>query len=236
VKGINFSGSDVVDAVISHMTHGPKSLQAVLARAHAELDAEDLDSAFHAARQTLPAAEVYDRFSPYLAARVDEKKKKDPAWIKREAIIDALDGGYIHWYRSQNDQLPPLDPRWLDLAVQIKHLSLVHALGRPGHKAADAFVQAEYDAVLKKPKNHDQLIEVITVMIWLKHANAADALIASYEKFIGKPNNYPSYWCYNVIPQLPKSAIPKLEAVIPKLKDRALDQWVEAIQELRDQK
>ena len=36
-------------------------------------------------------AEVFDAFSPYLLAKVDEKKKaRDPAWAKREAIIEAI--------------------------------------------------------------------------------------------------------------------------------------------------
>jgi hypothetical protein len=235
-KGINFSGSDVVDAVIAHMAHGPKPLQATLARAHAELEANDLSSAFHAARRALPAAEVYDRFSPYLIAKVDEKKKaKDPAWVRREAIIDALDGDYIHWHYYEDETLPPLDTRWLDAAVRIKHLGLVNALGRPDHKAAQAFVEAEYDAVLKKSKKPDDLSDVITVMVRLEHPRATDALLASYERTIGKANAY-TYWYHGLIPQLPKSALPKLEAVIPKLKDHALDQWVEAIQELRDKK
>jgi hypothetical protein len=235
VKGTNFSGSDVVDAVISHMAHGPKPLQVALARAHSELFEDDLASAFHAARQSLPAAEVYDLFSPYLTAKVDEKKKKDPSWVKREAIIEALDGEYIHWHYYEDETLPPLDPRWLDAAVRIKHLGLVNALGRPGHKAAEAFVGAEYDAALKKAKKQDDLSDVITVMVRLEHPKAADALLASYEKTIGKANVW-TYWYHELIPQLPKSALPKLEAVIPKLKDHALDQWVEAIQELRDMK
>ncbi len=234
-KGVNFSGSDVVDAVISHMAHGPKSLQPTLARAHAELDDEDLSSAFHAARESLPAAEVYDRFSPYLAARVDEKKKKDPAWVRREAIIDALDGDYIHWHYYRDENAPPLDPRWLDLAVRVKHLGLVHALGRPGHKAAEAFVQAEYDTALGKARNQDQVMNVIAVMVRLQHPRATEALLASHAKTIGKANA-PTYWYYNLITELPKSAIPQLEAVVPKLKDREADHWLAAIQELRDKK
>jgi hypothetical protein len=34
--------------------------------------------------------------------------------------------------------------------------------------------------------------------------------------------------------QLPKTVIPRLEALVPKLKDRAADQLVAAIQYLRD--
>jgi hypothetical protein len=233
VKGDNLSGSDVAEAVVARMASGPKPLQSTLARAHAELDSGDLAAAFGAARQSLPPAEVYDLFADYLTAKEDAKKGKGAGATKRQAIIAALDGDQIYSYHRGEDGAPLLDPRWLDLAVRIKHLGLVHAVGRPGHRAADAFVQGEFDAAFKKAKNQDQVREVLTVMVRLGHPKATDALLASYEKTIGKANAN-TYWYYHLIPGLPKSAIPRLEAVVPKLKDREADQWLEAIQQLRD--
>jgi hypothetical protein len=236
VKGDNFSGSDVVEAVIARLADGPKPLQAALARAHAELGPGELSAAVQAARRVLPAAEVYDLFSPYLTAKADEKKKgKDVAGVKREAVIGGLGGAYIGYWRGgwDDDDSPPLDPRWLDLAVRVKHLGLVHATGRPGHPAAEAFLQAEFDAAFKKAKNQDDIRELVTVMVRLRHPRATDALLASYEKTIGKANPY-TYWYYALVPELPKSAVPRLEAVLPKLKDREADRWLDAIQELRN--
>jgi hypothetical protein len=69
-------------------------------------------------------------------------------------------------------------------------------------------------------------------MVHLGHPKATDALVAAYEKSIGKVNAN-SYWYYNLIPGLPKSAIPRLEAVLPNLKDREADQWLAAIEQLR---
>ena len=220
----------MTEAVIERMSEGPKSLQLALARSHAELDPDVLANAFIAARRTLPPAEVYDVFSPYLTAKVDEKKKKDPVYQKREAVIDALDGDYIHWYYFDDEDLPPLDPRWLDLALKMKHLGLVCAVGRPGHAGAEAFLLAEHDAAAKKAKNQDQMRDLIAVMVRLQHPKAADALIASYEKTIGKANAY-TYWYYHLIPDLPKSAMPQLEAIVPRLKGTEVDNFVEAVQE-----
>jgi hypothetical protein len=232
IKGDTFSsGADLVEAVIRRMAGGPKPLQVALAHAHAELDAGSLGEAFKAARQALPSAEVYDLFGPYLTA--GGAGKKSPAEAKCVAIIDALGIHDIYWYQYRNDNRPPLDPRWLDLAIRIKRVDLVHAIGQPGHRATEAFLQAEFDRLCKTAKSHDVLHGVVTAMVYLRHPKAADALLASYGKSIGKANSF-SYWYYQLIPELPKTAIPQLEAIIPKLKDRQLDHWVNAVQELRD--
>lgn len=235
IKGATYSGSDVVESVISRMEDGPKSLQQALARAHAELEPDALGSAVRAARQALPPADMYDLFARYLTAKVDEKKKgKDPAWAKREAILDGLDADYISGYRDDDDA-PPLDPRWLDLAVKIRHMGLICAIGRPGHPGAEAYLQEEFDTLFKKVKSQENLNDVLTTMVHLKHVRAADNLLASYEKTIGKANVY-TYWYYQLIPDLPKAALPKLEAIVSRLKGQEADRFVEAIQELRSKK
>jgi hypothetical protein len=216
------------------MARGPKALQTALAHAHAELDADSLNTAFYAARRALPAAEVYDLFSGYLAPAGRAKKGKGGDAAKQMAVIDALGGDHIYnWSYHREIDSYPLDPRWLDLAVRLKHLRLVHAVGRPGHAGAEALLQEEFDAAVKKPRSQDQLRDVVAVMVRLRHPNAADALIAACEKSIGKANDH-SYWYRGLIPQLPKSAVPGLEAVVPRLKDREADQWLAAVQELRD--
>lgn len=236
-KGEHQSGSDVVEAVIQRMAHsGPDILKTTLARAHAELDADSLAHAVQAARATLPPAEVFDLFSPYLLAQPGDKKKGKEAAEKRDAIIEMLGGDHIHWHYYHRDKdAKPLDPRWLDLAVKIEHLGLVHSTARPGHTGALAFVQKAFDEKFKKVKHQNEMADVLTVMVHIQHPKAAESLIASYSKTIGKSNTY-TYWYHHLVSYLPQSAIPLLEAVVPKLKDRELDHWVEAIQTLREKK
>ena len=81
--------------------------------------------------------------------------------------------------------------------------------------------------------NFGNVFDPLAAMVHLQHPKATGSLITAYEKTIGKPSA-PTYWFYHLIPQLPKSAIPALEAVTPKLKDRAADQWFDAIQALRE--
>ena len=233
IKGDNFSGSDIVEAVLRHMEAGSKNLQTALACSHESLDPDQLHYAVDAGRMALSPAEFYDAYAPYLAGGVSEKKKgKDPKAAKQHELIEALGSRPNFLYYHRDEDVPPLDPRWLDLAVKIGDLGLVLAAGRPGHAGAEHFLHQQFEAALKS-KNFGNVFDPLGAMVHLQHPKAAEALITAFEKTIGKANA-PTYWFYHLIPQLPKSAIPALEAVTPKLKDRAADQWLDAIQALRE--
>jgi hypothetical protein len=246
VKGNVYSGTDVVEAVLDRMQEGPKPLKTALAHAHAELE-DDLTRAVCAARGALPPDEVYDLFAPYVLATVGKKPgKKDKAaraaLNKRDAVLSGLDADYIdsYWYYDDeggDEHKPqPLDPRWLDLALKIEELGLVFAAGRPGHAATNAFLSKLLDAELQK-KTSNTINDLVQVMARVEHPGAADAVIASYEKFVLKKKGYVyTYWYDEVISVLPKSAIPKLEAFLPTLRDVDKDLWADAVQRLRDKK
>ena len=142
-------------------------------------------------------------------------------------------GDYISWYRR--DDGPPLDPHWLDLAVKIEHVGLVSAVGRPGHKGAEAFLQSEFDAAFKKGRDLAAAQQVLMVMARQRHPGAVDAFVAAFEREAGKANTY-MYWYFHLIPELPKTALPRLEVLIGKLKGRDEDRLVAAIEELRNKK
>ena len=231
-KGGYYTASDVGEAAILRMIKGPDSLRAVLARAHAGLDAPELGRAVWAGRQALPPAEVYDLYAPYLTAA--NKKGRGDGAAKREEVIDGLGGRYVDWYLG-SDPGPPLDPRWLDLAVRIKHPGMIAAAGRPGHAAANAFVAAEYDRLTKKTNSREAVPEadIVAVMVRLQHPAATDALLATFERTVGKTGHNVAWFC-QLIPWLPKSAAPRLEGALPRLVGRECDQWLAAIQELHD--
>lgn len=236
IKGDTASGADLNSAVVRILAQGSKKLQTTLADAHATASAEDLTWCFQAARRALPAAKVSAMFSPYLTAHVDEAKKRDPAWAKCEAILQALGASPHHGYGPrQHDDEPPLDPRWLDLAVQLKHLGLVRQLIRPGHAGANAFLLATFQEQLKKAKNSHECHEVVAALIHAQHPEATDAYLAVLEKF-AKKADYFGYWFGSLIVDLPKSALPRLEALIPQLHDKVADNLLGYIQQLREKK
>ncbi|QEL20134.1 HEAT repeat domain-containing protein [Limnoglobus roseus] len=241
-KGATFSGSDIGETVVQVMADGSKAIRQALVAAHADLTADELEHAFTAGRGCLTSAKLFDTFSPYMTAKVDEKKKaKDPAWAKREAVIDGIECDPHHRNRDDEDDddngpyhpKTPYDPRWLDLAVGIKRLDLVQSLAQPGHAAAQAFAKAEFDAALKKAKTPIDVQQHVTTLIDLRHPNAVEAFFAGLGKRGKKTPYYHYYWFANSIPQLPKEAITRLEEFAATLPEHESNHWLEMIHKLR---
>ena len=233
IKGDTMSGSDLNSTVVGLLAHGSPRTRTALVDAHASLDARDLQDCYQAARAELPPDRLYAIFSLYMTAKVDEKKKdRDPAYAKRSAILDHL--GRTYWYTSEQvEALPPLDPRWLDLAVRLEDLSLVGQLIRPGHAAADAYLAKTFAAQFKKAKNLYECHDVVSAMVRAEHPGATDAVVALLEKF-GDKGGYYGYHLGYYVADLPKTAVPRLEALIPKLHERIADSLLGFIQQLRE--
>jgi hypothetical protein len=247
------SGKDIQQTLVSVLAGGTKKMRQALFEAHASLDASDLEQAFIAACRSCRADEVFAMFSPYLAAKVDPKKKRsDPAAAKREAITEVL---CLRWRHQElldedNDRIfDKLDPRWLDLAVSQSrqdrgltlarpgqtpgHLELVLSLARPGHAEAGELLQQAFDDRLKKSKDVWDCGQVLETMVRIQHPAATDSLIAAVNKHTKSGYNYGLYWICQMIPQLPKEAIPKLEALLPTLPEKTIDQLVDYVTQLK---
>jgi hypothetical protein len=232
IKGDSFSGADIQSTVVGLMQDGTTKLQTTLAGAHDRLSGAEFAACFQAARRAFPPEQVFEVFSPYLTPDGGEKKKKrDPGSAKREALCELLGGRFRYWWHG-HDTEPPLDPRWLDCAVQIQHLGLVRHLARPGHAAAIAFLKETFDTLVKKAKSFDECYDVVAAMVRAAHPDATDAVIATLQK--QTKGDYYAYWFARLIPELPKSAVPKLEAVIPTLGEKLADTLMDYIQQLRE--
>jgi len=232
LRGDTTSGSDLNTAVVRLMACGTPRTRAALVANHAALDARDLEQCFRAACNDMPADKVFAIFSPYATAKVDEKKKdRDPAYAKRAAILNQL--GQPRYTSGRTEAAPPLDPRWLDLAVRLEDLPLVGRLIRPGHAAANAFLSKTFAAQVKTAKQMHECHEVVAAMVRAGHADATDAVIATLEKF-GDKASYYGYYIGHLVADLPKSALPRLEALIPKLPDRVADSLLGFMQQLRE--
>src|SRR5260370_5566990 len=151
VRGDTTSGSDLNATVVGLMTFGTPRMRAALVDNHAALDARDLEQCFKASWSVLPADKVFAVFSPYLTAKVDAKKKdRDPAYARRSAIPNQL--GHHGYPPLRTDVAPPLDPRWLDVAVRLEDLQLVGRLIRAGPAAATASLSKTFAAQVNKAK------------------------------------------------------------------------------------
>jgi hypothetical protein len=228
IKGATMAGADLNSAVVHLLAQGTSPMATALVGSHAELDSRDLAVCFAAARRSLPADQVYTLFSPYLAA--SPNKKRDD---KRSAIADQL-GAHGDYYGSwEVEAAGALDPRWLDTAVAIRDADLVGRLIRPGHAAANRFLSQTFAEQIKSTKHAHECQGVVAAMARAQHPEATDAAIALIEKCNDK-TGYFGYYLGHFIADLPRSALPRLEALIPKLNDRIADILLVYIQQLRD--
>src|SRR5215470_1414459 len=237
------SGADLNELVAHLLSQGTAMMQRRLVAAHKTLAGEMLSSALFAARATMTPAEFYEGFSPLLKGLSEKRTKKNSAEPDRsEALLTALNSNsdalpYFHrsWmdWRADPQQrramsLPELDPRWLDAAVDAGSVALVCSLARPGHSAANRLL-SEQLAGAKNPQ------ELLRTMVRIQHPEAIDALIAALKEHAkGKYNYYLGYWYGPMIADLPRSALARIDELLPTLPDKMVDQLMEHVLALKD--
>jgi hypothetical protein len=233
-------GKDVERRLIGVMATGPAAAQAAIVDAHSELDADALAAAFAAAIRSRKPDEVFKLFSPYLTAKVDSKKKNDPALLKRDVVAGVIGDRYGHSladFRYAGDGKPwqpsDFDPRWLDAAVMAKHVDVVQTLARSGHAPAEKFLEAEFDSRLAAGKDPYDVSQLLGTMVRIEHPSAVRTVAAAIEKFAEGSRAYGLSWIMRLIPDLPKSALPVFEALQSKLPDKAVDELIDAVDDLK---
>jgi hypothetical protein len=241
IKG-DLSGKDVEQRLVSIMAAGPKKAQQFLVDSHAALPDDELADAFRAACSSRKPAEVFDLFGPYLAGKFHfRKKSRDEASLKRDAIAKAIVDQLRTW-RYENmlataddepDAAARLDKRWLDQAVHSENLDLVQELAVPGHAGANKLLSKTFEEQLKKSRDPYEVGSVLRTMVRINHPDATDAVIATIKKHAKAARGYTMYMIPPLITQLPKEAVPKLEAMLPELPEKVMDQVLGHITELK---
>jgi hypothetical protein len=237
------SGADLNELVAHLLSQGTAKMQRRLVTAHKTLAGGMLSPALFAARATMTPAEFYDGFSPLLKGLSEKRTKNNSAEHDRgQALLAALNSNsdvppYFHrpWMDRRTDKqqrrarsLPDLDPRWLDAAVDAGSVALVCSLARPGHSAANRLLSEQ----LARAKNPQELLRT---MVRIQHPEAIDALIAALnEQAKGKYHYYLGYWFGPMIADLPRSALARIEEILPTLPDKMVDQLMEHVLALKD--
>jgi len=238
------SGSDLNELIAYLLARGTAKMQKRLAGAHATLSGGMLASAILAARATMTPKAFYDEFRPSLNGAAEKRAKKDVA-DRSSALIGALTSSgesYAHrpWirtreYREHHERsratpLPPLDPRWLDAAVEVGAVDLVCELAQPGHNAANQFLSDK----LAKTKP-DEAHQLLRTMVRVEHPGATDAVIDSIKKQSKDATYfYYGYYYSSLVSDLPRSALPKLEELITTLPDKYVDGLMDSVLALKN--
>lgn len=231
-------GKDIVYRLEFLMSDGSPVAQKALVDTHAEMSSDDVKLAFATAVRCLKPTAVYDIFAPYLLAKVDDKKgKRDPAFARRESISQVIQSPYyaVGQIGNWRENLK-WDPRWLETAVRIGDRSLVCELVRPDSAAAKKFLFEEFNALLSQSKGNDALNELYSIlkaMVLIQHPKSVECMVATLDKFASGRSHYYYNWFAQLIYDLPKSAVPELEKVLPKLEGKAGDELANAILSLK---
>jgi hypothetical protein len=230
-------GQDIVQRLVQIMSEATAGTQNALVEARDSLSPENLHQAFIAARKTRKPAEVFELFSRYLTAKVDEKKKqRDPAFAQRAAIIETLTAGrrYYATIGDEQQEIKDLDPRWLDVAVAQQNLELVQVLARPKHDAANSLLAKAFAETMKKAKDSTECHLILATMIRIQHPAAANSLIELIKAQAKSAQHYGLYWIGRMIPALPKEAVPPLEELLPTLPEKVIDELLGYVTELKN--
>lgn len=241
-------GSDVITEVLDLMllTDSKPLLQSI-ARAADSLRATHIHYALIAAARHSSPKDVYAKFAPLYQARTKSKgrsKASEETHLRSEQIAWAIrqgvrrrDSDFEHEFE---DGTPSprfeVDPRWLDDAIALDDFDLVLELARPGHQGVATYFNARVDAALnaKKFDPDYEFEEVLDKMIELKHPDIVDKFVLMLKKPFNPARSW--YWARiasRIVPKLPATAIPQLEALLPEINEKLMEAILPSLDELK---
>jgi hypothetical protein len=247
------SGSDLNELVANLMAHGTTKTREHLAAAHESLTGTAYVYALVAARLTQTPAKFFENFKATLKAPWYKKLKKNAADAERAkelAQVLLVSENPVYFLpgeallnrdrKSRPQRLPELDPRWLDVAVEAEQADLVFRLARPDHAATNKFLSQQVDVINKKIERHEPgaLLEktaALETIVRVRNPGATQIILDWLrEQAKTSVHGYYGAWAGRLIPHLPASALPQLEALLPSLPEKLVDQLMEPILELKN--
>lgn len=234
------SGLDFNELLAHVLARGTPKTRERLAAAYDSLAGGMLGPAIDAARETMTPAQFYKEFSPLLASLTAKRGKKGAERERAEALASVLMSTErqeyyspryetVDWSSDDKEPRRELDPRWLDAAIESGVVELVCRLARPGHAKVNKFLSEQLSG--SKPHEDHHLLET---MVRIKHPGAGDAIIDALKKQAkASHHGYYSYWYGHMIAELPRSELPKFEALMPTLPDTMVDQMLESVMALK---
>lgn len=178
-----------------------------------------------------PKQKVFEAFQEWVAPTPKTPKRKS-AKAKGETVVELLDiyqsgvlytPGYAPKLVDTNDPnhtervLPAerLDPRWLDIAINIENLELIKSLTHPGHRPTQDWAERQLShAINNKQKSKVRPSKFVGLIIASDHPQMLDLYDEAIKYFLKKKDTWEVAICLEMIPQLPQLAIPRLEAMI----------------------
>lgn len=227
---------DLLHRFVHNLSVGSAAMKKALCSLHAALNPAQMVNVFQAAVDVWQPDQVFNEFSPYLIAFADAKsKKRSPNEDKGEVIYELLSAlQFTVPNRPVHRGLRTYEPstisnKWLALGAEKNLDGIILNLARLDKKKAWPALSALFDKLIKAKTGSREfwmLHGVTTTMIDIEHPERVDAMI-SVIKRLSDSTSYYGTWILNKISDLPaKEALPKLEALLPTLKDKIADEVI----------
>ncbi|MBA2113655.1 hypothetical protein [Bremerella alba] len=189
---------------------------------------------------------VFDTFHNWVAPAPETPKRKH-AKAKAESVMELLDlyqSGvlYAHGYAlgsvdaddpNHIDHVSPedrLDGRWLGIAIEVGNIDLIRSLARPGHQPTQDWAEQRLLQVIEDGKKSKiRAIKFVGLLITSDHPQLLDRYEQAIEHFLKKKDAWEVAICLEMIPRLPDSSVPRLEAIelpseLAQMRDQFLTQ------------
>lgn len=230
------SGADLNELVAIRLAAGTEAMKRRVAATALSATGRWYEAALVAACETMSAGEFYDRFQVHLVATSKRRgfDAERVSALQRLLIHGTRRLGYGYDEAPDSEEVaakrPPLDARWLDLAVERDFPEVVCRLARPGHAKCNDYLTA----LVKKQKTPDGRDGIVRAMLKVSHPAGVSSLvelIKSLSKATGY--HYSAYRLRALLALVPHSALPVLEALVPEVTGQFVDPIVERIADLR---
>ena len=231
------AGADLNEVVAFRLCRGSTEMQKRLAATSSNTTGPIFSAAVQAARQTQAPADFFAAFSPLLDAF--KSKKRGSEVDRAESLESCLGGrtmprvhGRFGGAQHGADALGsvPLDPRWVDAAVDLQRTQLVVALVSVDHARATAYLA---ERVSSDKTDRGERFNALTSLVQIQHPSAADLIIGMIERLKAPHDWSTTYTLKQLIPQLPPCDAPKLDEFLTRLAPDKVDEWIEPITELK---
>ena len=228
---------------------GSKPAVAKLVETDAEVTPELVTFSLLATSQVHSSEKVFELFSPSYHNRPTGKNKADRAAnFTSEAIgqfllnVENAKCHTLHGFADPEQSAlwqlygsVELDPRWLDVAVELQDQQVILTLAKGPHLGVWKFLSDRIDRELKKKTWNPtyDLDECVEAMITTQHPELVPKFIKIIERTNQSKRQWMGYYLVRLMVKLPKEAIKPLEELVPNLKDNFLDVFVGALDELK---
>src|SRR5205814_5995669 len=102
------------------------------------------------------------------------------------------------------------------------------------HEAANALLVQAFAGGLKKSKDSNECHSILATMVRVQHPDATKCLTDLLSKHAKGAHSYTFYYIGRLIPSLPKTSVPELEALLPTLPEKTIDQLLGYVTELKN--